>query len=144
MNHILKFAQLYLRLALGIGFIVPVLDRLGLLGPAGQNQVSWGNWDSFINYTGMLMPYLNASLVNVMGLLATIAEVVFGILLIIGYQIRLSAIGAAALTFIFALSMAIFTGLKAPLNYSVFPVSAGCLLLSCLPDYAWSLDKLRK
>jgi len=30
------YVQLYLRLALGIGFIVPVLDRIGLLGTLEQ------------------------------------------------------------------------------------------------------------
>lgn len=138
-NHT-GFAQLYLRLALGIGFIYPVLDRIGFLGPAGQNNVGWGNWESFLAYTHVLMPYLSKSLSDVMGWVATLGEAIFGLLLIIGYQTRQVAKGSFVLTLAFALSMAIFLGSKAPFNYSVFAVSAGALLLSAIPHYRWSID----
>jgi putative oxidoreductase len=141
MKNYMSFAQLYLRLALGIGFILPVLDRTGVFGPAGQNNVSWGNWASFCEYTHALLPFLSKAVSDIFALLATIAEVVFGVLLIIGYKIRLTAIGSCLLTLTFALCMAIFTGIKAPFNYSVFPVSAGALLLSAIPYYKWSIDQ---
>src|SRR4051812_5604884 len=100
------YAQLYLRLALGIGFIYPVLDRIGWLGPAGQHNVGWGTWKSFLDYTYVLLPFLSRSLSDFMGLLATIAELSFGILLLIGFQTRLVAIGSFAITLIFGLCMA--------------------------------------
>jgi putative oxidoreductase len=136
------YAQLYLRLALGIGFIYPVLDRIGWLGPAGQHNVGWGNWDSFLTYVHVLLPFMAKSISDAMGWLATFLEVIFGILLVAGYQTRIMALGSFVLTFAFALCMALFLGVKAPFNYSVFAVSAGSLLLSALPAYRWSVDNL--
>jgi putative oxidoreductase len=143
MKNYTSYAQFYLRLALGIGFILPVMDRTGVLGPAGQNNVSWGTWENFLSYTHALLPFLSKSASDIFGLLATIAEAVFGVLLIIGYKTRLTAVGSCLLTLSFALCMAIFTGFKAPFNYSVFPVSAGSLLLSAIPYYKWSIDNSR-
>ncbi len=132
--------QLFLRLSLGIGFILPVLDRFGLLGAPGEPNVGWGNWHNFVVYTNSLLPYLNAGTAEVMGALATIGEILFGILLIIGYKTKLAAIGSFALTLAFALSMLFFAGYRAPFNYSVFAVSAASLLLATVPLYKWSID----
>lgn len=137
-----SYAQLFLRLALGIGFIYPVLDRIGTLGPAGTPNVGWGNWDSFLNYTHVLLPFLSKQLSDIFGLLATIAETAFGILLIIGIKIRITAIGSFILLLGFAICMTISLGLKAPFNYSVFSASAGALLLSAVTDYSWSIDRI--
>ena len=140
--HIMKNTfQLYLRLALGIGFILPVMDRLGMLGLPGSPNVGWGNWSNFVDYTNSLMPYLNRPIANVLGAIASIAEVIFGVLLIIGYKTRYSAIGSGLLTLIFALSMLFFAGYRAPFNYSVFTCSAGAFLLSTIENYKWSLDQ---
>lgn len=136
-NHL---SQLYLRIALGIGFIVPVLDRFGVLGAPGSPNIGWGNWDNFISYTHILLPFMERSGANVMGAIATLAELLFGIMLIIGLKTRLVAFCSFLLTLSFALCMAIFLGIKAPLNYSVFVVSAGCLLLSTVQVFGWSLD----
>lgn len=140
MKNTLPTAQLFLRLALGIGFILPVMDRLGMLGQPGEPNVGWGNWSNFIDYTHSLMPYLNRPIAGIMGAIATIAEVVFGILLIVGFKTRLTAIGSFALTLAFALSMLFFAGYRAPFNYSVFTVSAASLLLSAIGEYKWSID----
>lgn len=136
--------QLYLRLALGIGFILPVMDRLGMLGLPGSTNVGWGNWSNFVDYTNSLMPYLSRPIANVLGTIASIAEAVFGILLIIGYKTRYSAIGSGLLTLIFALSMLFFAGYRAPFNYSVFTCSAAAFLLSAIENYKWSLDEKLK
>ncbi|WP_242917257.1 DoxX family membrane protein [Pontibacter liquoris] len=140
MTNTFRIPQLYLRLALGIGFLVPVADRLGLVGQAGQKGVSWGNWENFAAYTQMLLPFLSRQLASSMGVLATIAEILIGICLIIGYKTRVAAYGGFLLTLIFAVCMALFLGIRAPLNYSVFSVSAGSLLLACIPVYYGSLD----
>jgi len=136
-----KYTQLYLRVALGIGFIVPVLDRLGMVGAPGQPNISWGTWDNFIGFTGVLMPYLSKPLVLGAGFFATLLEAIFGICLIIGYKTRLMALGSFALTLIFGLSMVAFLGYKAPLNFSVFPCSAGSLLLATLTNFDFSIDQ---
>lgn len=141
MKNSFKTPQLLLRLALGIGFLSTVSDRLGLLGPLGGN-IEWGNWHNFINYTGTLMPFLDRPAVEVMGTIATIAEAVIGILLIIGFKTRQAAIASCLLTLIFALAMTAFLGIKAPLNFAVFSTCSGSLLLLTIPFYNWSLDHL--
>lgn len=142
MKNTQQVAQLFLRLALGIGFILPVLDRLGMLGAPGEPNVGWGNWTNFVDYTNSLIPYLNHNMANIMGIIATAAEIIFGVLLIIGFKIKMTAYGSFLLTLSFALSMLIFAGYRAPFNYSVFTASAASLLLATIPFYNWSIDKL--
>jgi len=139
MKNSFKIPQLLLRLALGIGFLTTVSDRLGLL-PADTRNIEWGEWDKFIDYTATLMPFLDRSVVNVMGGLATLFETLIGVLLIIGFKTRYTAIASCALTLIFALAMTAFLGVKAPINFAVFGTCAGSLLLSTIPLYNWSLD----
>eukprot|EP01133_Synstelium_polycarpum_P016584 gene16584-19702_t len=126
-------AQLFLRLALGISFILPVLDRVGLLGLPGSPNVSWGNWQNFVAYTNTLLPFLNSSMASIMGAIASIAELLFGLLLIIGYKTRLAAFGSFLLTLTFALCMMIFTGYRQPFSYSVYTASAASLLFDMGP-----------
>lgn len=139
MKYTPHFAQLFLRLALGIGFILPVMDRFGWLGAPDSPTVGWGNWSIFVDYTHSLMPYLSRTMANVMGIIATAGELIFGLLLIIGYKIKLAAIGSFLLTLAFALSMLIFANYRAPFNYSVFVVSTSSLVLASLPGYKWSI-----
>jgi putative oxidoreductase len=139
MKNSFKIPQLLLRIALGIGFLVTVSDRLGLL-PAGTRNVEWGNWDSFITYTGTLMPFLDRPAVNVMGGIATLLEFSIGTLLIIGFKTRQAAIASCMLTLIFALAMTMFLGIKAPINFAVFSTCTGSLLLATIPVYDWSID----
>ena len=144
MKNSFKLPQLLLRFTLGIGFLTPVFDRLGFLGPFGGRNIEWGNWENFINYTGTLMPFLGRPAVNIMGGIATIAEASIGILLIVGFKTRQVAIGSCLLTLAFATSMSIFIGIKAPINFATFPFSAASLLLATIPFYAWSIDALSK
>ena len=141
MKNSSKVPQLLLRIALGIGFLTTVSDRLGFLGPFGTRNIEWGNWDSFITYTGTLMPFLDRPAVNIMGGIATVAEAIIGIMLIIGFKTRLAAIGSCALTLIFAIAMTLFLGIKAPVNFAVFPVCTASLLLATIPVYDWSIDR---
>jgi uncharacterized membrane protein YphA (DoxX/SURF4 family) len=136
----LKTPQFLLRIALGMTFLTPVSDRLGILGPMGGRNIEWGNWDNFLNYTATLIPFLDRPMINVMGSIATIAEAVIGILLIIGYKTKYAAIASCLLTLIFILSMTVFLGIKAPINYAVFVTCTSSLLLSKISSYEWSLD----
>ena len=135
-------AQFFLRLALGVGFLWPVMDRLGWLGAPGSGTVAWGDWSQFVTYTNTLMPFVNRDITNVMALIATSAEIVFGIGLIVGYKTRLMAFGGSVLTLIFALCMAIFISPDAPLNYPVFVFSSANLLLATSTSYEWSVDAM--
>jgi len=144
MENSFKIPQLFLRCALGITFLTPVADRLGILGPLGTGNVEWGNWESFIDYTTLLMPFLERSAVNVMGGIATFAEFAIGILLILGYKTKYAAIAGAILTLIFISAMTVFIGIQKPINFGVFTACAASLLLSRIPVYKWSLDDLFK
>ena len=141
MKNISPLAQLILRLALGIGFLMPVIDRLGLMGPYGTNGVTWGDWRHFVDYTHTLVPFTGSWIANVLAFLATLGEGVFGLCLIIGFRIKQAAFGAGVLTLIFGLCMAIFLNIKAPFNYPVFVFTGGALLLSSIDNYKWSIDK---
>ena len=133
-------AQIVLRLALGAGFILPVLDRLGYLGVPGSKTAAWGSWEVFTRYTHTLMPFLSDGATGVMAFLVTVLESIFGICLIVGYRIRLAAAGAALLTFIFGLCMALFIGISAPFKYPVLVFTGAAWVLSTIPSYRWSLD----
>ena len=84
---------------------------------------------NFIAYTGVLVPWVSKQVLPVLAWLVTIAEVVFGVLLIIGYQKRIVALLSGVLLLTFAFSMMFFSSLKAPLDYSVFTASACSFLL---------------
>ncbi len=135
-------AQLFLRLALGTGFMLAVMDRLGWLGLPGTGTVNWGNWKHFVDYTHSLVPYASRSMAGALGGLATVAEIVFGICLIVGYQVRYAALGAAILTFIFGICMATAAGIAAPFNYPVFVFTGAGLVLAEVRHFRWSIDGL--
>lgn len=140
MENSFKIPQFLLRIALGVSFLSAVADRLGLLGPFGNRNIEWGNWDSFITYTATMMPFLDRPAVTVMGGIASLAEAIIGILLIIGFKTRLAAVASCILTLIFALAMTVFLGIKAPINFSVFTAISASLMLSKITVYEWSID----
>ncbi|SEJ79663.1 DoxX protein [Dyadobacter sp. SG02] len=139
MNNILAVGQFLLRLALGAGFLIPVMDRLGLLGPPGSGA-SWGDWEHFVDYTNTLIPFASRQIANIMSIFATAGELVFGILLVIGFRIREAGLGAGILTLSFGLCMAIFVSISAPFGYPVFVFTGGSLVLSGLDRHEWSID----
>jgi len=143
MKKQLSVIQLFLRCALGIGYLVPALDRLGVWGKNGQPGISWGDWQHFVQYAGEVMSFLPHTIVNVFAVTATLAEISFGILLLIGQWTKWAALGSGVLALLFAVSMAISFGIVSPLSYSVFTVSAASFLLATVDKYRWSLDNLR-
>ena len=75
-----------------------------------------------------LNPFVPAPLMPIVAWAATLLETTFGVALIAGIQVRWAAFGSAALLAWFGTAMEVFTGLKPPLDYSVFSASAGALL----------------
>lgn len=142
MNRFTNVIQLYLRIAIGTGYLVFGLDRLGVWGPYGSKHVAWGDWAHFVAYSRKVMSFLPVSLADILAALATGAEILFGALLIAGWLTRPAAIGSGILALLFALSMAISFGIVSPLTYSVFTLSAGSFLLATVENYRWSLDNL--
>lgn len=135
-----QLVPLYLRLALGAGFLSAVADRFGLWGPPGADGVAWGSFDAFLEYTALLNPWAPGSLVPLLGWTVTILEVALGLLLLVGYRTRPAAAGAGLLLLAFGLGMTWGTGVKSALDASVFAASAGALLLFLHPGSSLGVD----
>ncbi len=135
------FFKLFLRVSIAISFLSAVADRFGFW----PKEVSaWGNWDSFITYTQSMLPFFPASIASVFGIIATILEIVFGLALLIGFKTELVAKLSGYLLLLFAVSMIISFGIKAPLDYSVLTASAAAFGLSTMKNKFYELDELVK
>jgi uncharacterized membrane protein YphA (DoxX/SURF4 family) len=137
-----KFSSVFLRLALGISFLSAVADRFGIWGVYGQSNVAWGNYARFVDYTAKLDWFLPAAMIPAVALIATAAEALFGLLLVLGWKTRITAFLSAVLLTAFALAMTVALGAKAPLNFSVFSAAGGAFLLATSSEFPFSLDNL--
>lgn len=137
-----KFSSVFLRIALGTSFLSAVADRFGLWGAYGQSNVSWGNYARFVHYTSKLNWFLPTSTIPALANIATAAEILFGILLFVGWQTRITALLSGVLLVIFGVAMTVSLGVKAALNFSVFSAAAGALLLATCTKFPYSLDEL--
>ncbi len=77
-----------------------------------------------------------------LGIIATGAEILFGLLLLVGWRTRTAALLTALLLLTFAVSMTLALGIKAPLNYAVLTGIGGALLLASRESFPFSLDAL--
>lgn len=134
------FSTVFLRLAFGTAFLSAVADRFGLWGSFGQPNVAWGNYARFVAYTGKLNWFAPVATIPALAAISTAAELLFGIMLILGYHTRIAALLSGALLLIFAATMTLALGVKAPLNFSVFSAAAGAFLLATSEDFPISLD----
>lgn len=126
----LDYFSLFARIAIAMSFLSAVADRIGLwTPPLGSENVTWGNMDNFTAYTGTLVPWMPLSLLPLSAWLVTFAEVVLGVLLLIGFQKRIVSLLSGVLLLTFAVSMLFFSTVKAPLDYSVFTAAACAFLL---------------
>ena len=102
------FSSVILRYALGLGFLSAVADRFGLWGAFGQPNVEWGNFSRFLEYTQSLNWYVPAGMIAPLGVIATSAEILFGLLLLVGWHTRTAALlsGLLLLTFGTAMTLA--------------------------------------
>ena len=132
--------QLFTRLAVGVGFLSAVCDRFGVWGPHGAANVGWGDFAHFTMYTAQVNSFLPSGLAPTLAIISTIFESLFGAALVLGLFTRLAAIGSACLLAIFASSMTISFGVKAPLDYSVFSACAAALMLTQWCRFRWSID----
>lgn len=131
---------LFLRIALGTAFLSAVADRFGMWGAAGEANVFWGNFDSFLKYTALLNPYCPASIIPALGWFVTTAEVVLGFALILGTRTRLAALLSGTMLILFSLGQIIGVGIKAPLDFSVFTASAASFVLAFQEHNYLSID----
>lgn len=134
-------ASLLLRLGLGATMLSAVADRFGMWD---EKVATWGSWDNFLEYTASVNSFAPNETIPFLAGSATILEIVFGVLLIIGYKTRTVALGTALLMLLFGSAMIYSFGIKSPLDYSVFVDCTAAFLLACIPDYQWSLDNWLK
>jgi uncharacterized membrane protein YphA (DoxX/SURF4 family) len=133
--------KLFLRTAISLSFLSAVADRFGLWG---EKYSVWGNWKNFVDYTRIINPWLPDSTVETVGVLATGAEILFALCLLIGYRTELFAKLSGLLLLIFGLSMTFSTGIKGAFDYSVFSASAGAFALGLMKNKFLEIDNLIK
>ncbi len=133
-----KAIKLFLRLAIAAGFLSAVADRFGFWPEADS---AWGNWDNFVQYTGIVNPRFPSSAIPALAIIATVAEVIFAIFLIIGFKTKLFANLSGLLLLIFALSMSFSIGIKPALDYSVFAAAAGAFALGTMKEKFLEVSK---
>jgi putative oxidoreductase len=123
----LRWAALCTRIALGSAFLSGIADRFGLY--RGRN-VGYGDFAGFVRYTAKVNSFMPPSTIPFLAWAATIAELFFGIVLILGVWRVWVALGSAVLLIFFGTAMAISFGIKSPLDYSVFSASSAALLVA--------------
>ncbi len=135
----MKIIKLYLRLGLGIGFLSAVADRFGFW----PRKISvWGNWESFLVSTKSLNPFIPESLIPILGVMATAAEIIFGICLLVGFRTQLFAKLSGFLLLVFALTMTFSSGIKGAFDYSVFAASGGAFALATMKTKFLEIDSI--
>ncbi len=137
-----EVVRLFARFALGASFLSAVADRFGLWGPHGAKSVSWGDFPHFVKYTGTVMSLFPSSLTVSFAWAATVAETLFGILLIAGCKVRIVSVLSGLLLLSFAMGMATGLGIKTPFDYSVFSAAAAAFLLAFWEPDRFTLDRL--
>lgn len=137
-NDKLLFPQLFLRFAIAITILSAVADRFGFWGA----NSAWGNWENFEKYTLQLTFFLPEILSTFSAYTATFFEIIFPLMLIFGFKTKIAAFGTGVLLLIFALSMTIALGIKAPLDYSVWVGSAAAFLLATQKEFSLTIDHL--
>ncbi|RUA17331.1 MAG: DoxX family protein [Flavobacteriia bacterium] len=136
MNKIISI-KLFLRLGLSISFLSAVADRFGMWG----KEVSvWGNWEIFLDYTQVINPWVPSLLIPTLGTIATGAEIIFALFILIGFKTELFAKLSGFLLLLFALSMTFSTGIKGALDFSVYTASAAAFALSTLKEKYLEVD----
>lgn len=135
-----KLPQLFLRLVISVTMLSAVADRFGFWG----DNSAWGNWENFEKYTRQLTFFLPETLSTFSAYTATFLEILFPLMLILGFKTRIAAYGTGILLLVFALSMSIALGIKAPLDYSVWVGSAAAFLLATQKEFYFSIDTLTK
>lgn len=120
-----------LRISLSVGFLSAVADRLGLW----RENVVWGNWQNFVRYTQHITSFLPVSDTSLWAYLATFAEIFLGVLLWIPFKTKWIAMLSGMLLLSFAISMTLTSGIKVPLDYSVYSAAAAAFALSYITPY---------
>src|SRR5258708_34442232 len=95
-ERVLQISRVFLRVALGITFLLAIADRFGWLGPYGSKNVSWGDCTHFVQFVAVLKWFVPQSLIPGLAVLGTIIYIRHGIALILGINQRISASRSAS------------------------------------------------
>jgi thiosulfate dehydrogenase (quinone) large subunit len=134
-----RIIKLFLRFSIAAGFLSAVADRFGWWSPTVS---VWGNWSSFLDYTRLINPWFPDGLISVVGAVASVAEVLFALFLLIGLRTELFASLSGFLLLAFGLAMTFSTGIKGAFDYSVFSASAGAFALGLMKEKYLEVDSL--
>jgi len=111
-------------------------------GHMEQRTYPGGDFAHFVEYTGAVMSFFPTSLTVSFAWAATVAETLFGILLIAGFKIRMVSVLSGLLLLSFAMGMVTDLGIKTPFDDSVFSAAAAAFLLAFREPDRFTLDKL--
>lgn len=118
-----QLVQLLLRFSVALSMLGSLAGRFGLLARGG-------NMDSFLQYTGSLMPWLPSSFVGVAGWAATILELVFSICLVFGIKLRWTAVMTGCLISTFILATLTSKGLGPVLDHGALNAAAAAFAIA--------------
>ena len=134
----------FARVALSAAFLSAVADRFGLWGPHGAPNVAWGDITHFLAYSRHLTSRFPNQVSTILAWTATFAEVILGLLLLLGVRVRTTSLLSGLLLASFGAAMALASGPKAPLDASVLSAAAAAWLLSLQkPDrFTWDAQSV--
>ncbi len=78
-------------MALGTAFLSAVASGFGLWGARSSH------WAGFLAYAGEVNWFLPAAVIPAVGVAATVFELTFGLLLVVGWQVRIASYGSAGI-----------------------------------------------
>ena len=137
-NTMTNYLTVFLRLALAASYLSSVTSRFGFWG----EDLGWGNYAAFLEYTAKVNPYLPLSVIPIIGRIVDIAEIAIALLLIIGFRIRETAILSGVMLFVFAFGMNLGAGVISTLDHSVYTACVASFLLAIHHESLLSLDGL--
>ena len=117
---------LYARVAVAAAFLSAVASRFGLW----DRTLDLKHFVNFVSYAGEVNSFLPRAAIPYVAVLATVCEILLGILLLLGLWPRWVSLGSAVLLAMFGTAMAISFGIKSPMDYSVFSASGASILLA--------------
>jgi uncharacterized membrane protein YphA (DoxX/SURF4 family) len=125
-----RWAILGTRVALSAAYLSGIASRFGLYG----KDQGYGNFANFVRYTAEVNSFMPSYTIPFLAWAATVAELFFGIALLIGIWPRWVALGSTVLLVLFGTAMAISFGIKSPLDYSVFSAAGASLMLAMFQE----------
>lgn len=130
-----------LGVALGVELVLSVADRFGVLGAPGEPGISWGSWGDFTTYTGILLPWAPDALVTGAAVMATLAEVGLGVVLILGPQWRWAGKLTAGMLLCYLIAMLTTVDFGEVARYGVVIQIGAALLVSARGARPRSADR---